>query len=146
MYYLTPQFLLLPFLAALPSILASPAIIPRQSTCHVFGEVDSSSQAIDGSQNQIVILTLTSANGATLPNTVQEHTYSDGSGNVGVYTLINQAMPYQMTAEFNLNPNDVSVGNVTFTYASWGPATLPLLMKGSPPSENVWTDAIPFPC
>lgn len=141
MHYFTPQCLL-PFLAALPSILASPAVIPRQSTCHVFGEVD-------GEFAQTLWLTMTNANGATLPATSQAHTEIGGDGNAGVSAqLINQAMPYQMTAVFNMGPIENSDSwSVTFTYGAWGPVTVPLVQKGPLSSDlQIWTDAIPFPC
>ena len=92
---------------------------------------------------------MTNANGATLPATSQHHVEIGGEGNAGTSaTLINQAMPYQMTAEFNMDPtDDDGEWSVTFTYGAWGPVTVPLVQKGPVEAEvQIWTDAIPFPC
>ena len=132
MHHVLPQ-ILFPFLSALPSILASPAVnLPRQSTCHVFREVDG--------REQILWLTMTNADGATLPPTSK---YPSQAGDA---TLINQAMPYQMTAEFNLATSFDPEWSVTFTYGAWGPVTVPLVSKGPLSLDvQIWTDAVPFP-
>ena len=92
---------------------------------------------------------MTNANGALLPTTLIESIFEDGGGYPPTSTLINQALPYQMTTVFNFDPNDDSpFENVTFTYTDWGPVTKPLLLKKITTDDTIETNTtpIPFPC